>query len=92
MGNNTSAIAWIKSKAEEWNRIELKKETDGIDGWYIEKSFRGRVPFRMIQELWKETGNKTINYKDGSSFFVRLPKFKGDTQIMASVCEVVALS
>lgn len=85
-----NAIEWIKSKAVEWNRIELKKETDGMDGWYIEKSYRGRVPHRMIQELWKETRNKPINYDDGSSFFVRLPKYKGETKIMASVCEVVA--
>jgi hypothetical protein len=85
-----SAVAWVKSKAREWNRIELKKETDGIDGWYIEKSFRGHVPYRMIQELWKETGNKPINYQDGSSFFVRLPEFRSQTMIRASVCEVVA--
>ena len=89
MGDKMNAIAWVKSKAKEWNRIELKKEIDGLDGWYVEKSFHGRVPYPMIQDLWKETENKPINYEDGGSFFVRLPKYKGDTQIRASVCEVV---
>jgi hypothetical protein len=88
-----TAIEWLKSKCTEWNRIELTEKVDGINGWYIEASFKGSLPNHMISELrktLKNTGgsNSVSNYveeTDGYDHFcVKIPSYKGNNNVRVS--------
>jgi len=90
-----SAITWLKNKCQEWNRIKLTKNTDGMNGWWVESSFTGNLPNAMIRELRKSlksnggSNDITVYFDDKAdpykeSFVIRVPSHKGNNRVRVS--------
>ena len=75
-------LDWIKKHSKEVDRVELTKDTDGVDDVVIFYKFSGRLNRRMVDTIIRnsklESDGQSFGKWNWNDVIFELPVYKGD--------------